>query len=223
MRAARRHRLVIVMFLILAIVFSDCMPMQVHAETTLEKLEKAKQEKNKTENAKNSTQEQKNALQITQNSLLGKLGSLNDELATISGNLQDLEHQIEDKESEITNTQAELEQAKIEEEKQYDAMKLRIQYAYENGNVGVLDSIFTSSDLSDMVNKSEYVDQVYKYDKNMLAELISIKDTIDKCEQALKEELDDVEVRDLKANWSNALEPTSGIYQQITNDVTGTY
>ncbi len=42
-------------------------------------------------------------------------------------------------------------------------------------------------------------------------------------EQVKFQELDDIEVRDLEANWSNALEPTSGIYRQITNDVTGTY
>lgn len=42
-------------------------------------------------------------------------------------------------------------------------------------------------------------------------------------EQAKFQELGDVEVRDLESNWSNALEPTSGIYRQITNDVTRTY
>jgi len=42
-------------------------------------------------------------------------------------------------------------------------------------------------------------------------------------EQVKFQELDDVEIKDLESNWSNALEPTSGVYQQITNDVTGTY
>lgn len=42
-------------------------------------------------------------------------------------------------------------------------------------------------------------------------------------EQVKFQELNDVEVRDLESNWSNALDPTSGVYRQITNDVTGTY
>ena len=42
-------------------------------------------------------------------------------------------------------------------------------------------------------------------------------------EQVKFQELDDVEIKDLESNWSNAFEPTSGVYQQITNDVTGTY
>ena len=42
-------------------------------------------------------------------------------------------------------------------------------------------------------------------------------------EQVKFQELDDVEIMDLESNWSNALEPTSGVYQQITNDVTRNY
>ena len=42
-------------------------------------------------------------------------------------------------------------------------------------------------------------------------------------EQVKFQELDDVEVKDLESNWGNAMEPTSGIYRQITNDATGVY
>ena len=54
--------------------------MTTHAETTLQKLQKAKEEKNKTQQAKDNTQERKDSLKITQNSLLGQLSSLNDDL-----------------------------------------------------------------------------------------------------------------------------------------------
>jgi len=54
--------------------------MTTHAETTLQKLQKAKEEKNKTQQAKDNTQERKDSLEITQNSLLGQLSSLNDDL-----------------------------------------------------------------------------------------------------------------------------------------------
>ncbi len=47
--------------------------MTTHAETTLQKLQKAKEEKNKTQQAKDNTQERKDSLKITQNSLLGQL------------------------------------------------------------------------------------------------------------------------------------------------------
>lgn len=42
-------------------------------------------------------------------------------------------------------------------------------------------------------------------------------------EQVKFQELGAVEVRNLESNWSNTLDPTSGIYRQITNDVTETY
>ena len=57
--------------------------MTTHAETTLQKLQKAKEEKNKTQQAKDNTQERKDSLEITQNSLLGQLSSLNDDLEQI--------------------------------------------------------------------------------------------------------------------------------------------
>lgn len=217
MRAARRHRLVIVMFLILAIVFSDCMPMQVHAETTLEKLEKAKQEKNKTENAKNSTQEQKNALQITQNSLLGKLGSLNDELATISGNLQDLEHQIEDKESEITNTQAELEQAIDTENKQYETMKLRIRFMYEKGDNTFLEMLLSASSFGDFLNKSDYIERLNRYDRKMLEQFKETRREVEETKARLETELE--ELNDMKEKANAEKGRVSGLVNQTANSV----
>ena len=40
--------------------------MTTHAETTLQKLQKAKEEKNKTQQAKDNTQERKDSLKITE-------------------------------------------------------------------------------------------------------------------------------------------------------------
>ncbi len=59
----------------------------VYAETTLERLQKAKVEKEKTEDAKEDTEDRKESLEITKNSLLGQLSTLNDELAQVSTNL----------------------------------------------------------------------------------------------------------------------------------------
>ncbi len=56
----------------------------VYAETTLERLQKAKVEKEKTEDAKEDTEDRKESLEITKNSLLGQLSTLNDELAQVS-------------------------------------------------------------------------------------------------------------------------------------------
>ena len=77
--------------LITAITAAGSISVTAHAESTLEKLQKAKEEKNKTENAKNDTQEHKQSLEITQNSLLGQLSNLNDNLSEVSNKLQGLE------------------------------------------------------------------------------------------------------------------------------------
>ena len=217
MRAARRHRCVIVMFLILTIVFSESIPMQVNAETTLEKLEKAKQEKNKTEDAKNSTQEQKAALQITQNSLLGKLGSLNDELATISGNLQDLEHQIADKESEITKTQTELEQAINTEQEQYETMKLRIRFMYEKGDNTFLEMLLSASSFGDFLNKSDYIEKLNRYDRKMLEQFKETRKEVEETKARLEKELE--ELNDMKEQANAEKGRVSGLVKQTANSV----
>ena len=49
-------------------------------------------------------------------------------------------------------------------------MKLRIQYMYENGNVSFADSIMTSKDASQLLNRAEYASQIASYDRKMLKE-----------------------------------------------------
>ena len=129
MKSTRKHRRALLILLAAVIVCVAQPSIPVHAETTLEKLQKAKEEKEKTEAAKGNTEKQKESLQITQNSLLGKLGALNDDLEVVSNNLADLERQIDVKEQEITQTQEVLAEAITAEENQYESMKQRIRFS----------------------------------------------------------------------------------------------
>ena len=158
---------------VLAVVLSASLAgsssLPVHAETTLERLQRAKEEKEKTEEAKDDTQERKDSLQITKNSLLGELGTLNDNLAEVSANLEKIEADIVTKEAEITQAQADLEQAKIVEQEQYANMKLRIKTMYESGaSYGYLNFLFNSESFADFLNKSDYIEQINLYDQKML-------------------------------------------------------
>ncbi len=62
-----------------------------------------------------------------------------------------------------------LEEAKEEEQKQYDAMKLRIQYLYENStDNSIWSAILESNGLSDMLNRIEYATDLYKSDRELM-------------------------------------------------------
>ena len=118
---------------VMAVVTAGSVPHPVYAETTLERLQKAKAEKEKTEDAKENTEERRESLEITKNSLLGQLSSLNDDLAQVSTNLEGIEANIAAKEEEIAQTEAELAEAIRVQNEQYENMKLRIKAMDERG------------------------------------------------------------------------------------------
>ena len=175
--------------------------LPVHAETTLERLQRAKEEKEKTEEAKDDTQERKDSLQITKNSLLGELGTLNDNLAEVSANLEKIEADIVTKEAEITQAQADLEQAKIVEQEQYANMKLRIKTMYESGaSYGYLNFLFNSESFADFLNKSDYIEQINLYDQKMLRKYEESRKDVELKQAQLEEELEALHVLQEEAN-----------------------
>lgn len=184
-----------VLAVVLSVSLAGSSSMSVHAETTLERLQRAKEEKEKTEEAKDNTQERKDSLQITKNSLLGELGTLNDNLAEVSANLEKIEADIIAKEAEITQAQADLEQAKIVEQEQYENMKLRIKTMYESGaSYGYMNFLFSSGNFTDFLNKSDYIEQINKYDQKMLQKYEESRKDVELKQAQLEEELEGLHV-----------------------------
>lgn len=192
MKSAGKHRRAILIFLAVVIISTGNAPIQVQAETTLEKLQKAKEEKEKTQAAKGNTQQQMESLQITQNSLLGKLGALNDDLEVVSSNLADIERQIDVKEQEIEQTREALAEAIAIEENQYESMKLRIQFMYERGSRTYLDMLLAASGLSELLNQGDYIEELTRYDRKMLSQFQETRQYVEEVEEQLNVELDDL-------------------------------
>lgn len=192
MKSTRKHRRALLILLAAVIVCVAQPSIPVHAETTLEKLQKAKQEKEKTEAAKENTEGKKHSLQITQNSLLGKLGALNDDLEVVSNNLADLERQIDVKQQEIVQTQEMLSEAITAEENQYESMKLRIQFMYERGNQTYLDMLLSATGFGDLLNKGDYIEELTRYDREMLIQFQKTRAYVEQVEAQLNVELQDL-------------------------------
>ena len=217
MKSTRKHRRAFLIFLAVVMVFVGNAPMQVHAETTLEKLQKAKEEKEKTEAAKGSTEQQKESLQITQNSLLGKLGSLNDDLEVVSNNLADIERQIDVKEQEIAQTKEDLAQAIATEEEQYESMKLRLQFMYERGSKTYLDMLLAATGFGDLLNKGDYIEALSKYDRNKLIEFQETRKHVEEVEAQLQVELEDLNALQVQATEEQ--DRVSALVKQTANSV----
>lgn len=119
--------------------------------------------------------------------------SLAGQLETILADVAELETQISEKEEELSVKEEELIQAQIDENDQYEAMKKRIKYMYENGNTEFFEILFTSESLSDFINNAEYISTISEYDRDMLVEFQKIVKTVEEEEAALQEEYAELE------------------------------
>lgn len=214
------HRRSVAVLLAAAVVIASAASMSrpVYAETTLERLQKAKEEKEKTEDAKEDTENRKDSLEITQNSLLGQLSTLNDELAQISTNLEGIEADITAKESEIAQTEAELEEAIRVQDEQYVNMKLRIKAMYEQGGTdGYLGILFSSASFSEFLNKSDYIDRIHAYDRKMLQQFQNTRKYVEETKVRLNAEL--AALNDLRAKAEEEKNRVDGLVSQTSANV----
>jgi len=126
-------------------------------------------------------------------SILDAIAELDAQVTEYTNEITDLEAQQTQLEADIETKQTELTAAQEKEQEQYEAMKERIKYSYENGNPSYLDVLFSTSDISDIVNQAEYADQIYSYDKNMFDDLVETRQTIADTKAGLEKDLKDVE------------------------------
>ncbi len=82
--------------------------------------------------------------------------------------IDELELEISDHEQKLAQTQQMLVQVKAQEAEQYDTMKKRIRYLYENGETNFLDVLFGQGSLTDMLNEMEYRAAITEYDNGLL-------------------------------------------------------
>lgn len=125
-----------------------------------QKLKEEKEKKKDTENRIGESQNELDSLRNTTNGLKGELSDLNDNLEEVSANLDDLEGKIAAKNEEIEKTQAELEEAKQIEADQYAAMKKRIQFMYERQDYVLMETLFSSANYAELLNRSAYIESL---------------------------------------------------------------
>lgn len=121
---------------------------------------------------------------------------LQDQLADLLIDMDETETALIEKGEEILQEQANLANMEALKEVQYEQMKARIKYMYENGkDVTVLMQVLSMEDVAESLNKYEYAEKITEYDRKQLEAYINnireIEDTIARLEveQAELEEL----------------------------------
>ena len=80
-----------------------------------------------------------------------------------------LQKDITSKQAEIEQNQKDLAAAQEKQQEQYDAMKKRIQFMYENSaEDNIWTAIIESNGITDMLNRIEYVSDVYDSDRALM-------------------------------------------------------
>ena len=116
------------------------------------------------------------------------IDSLESKKQELENYLSDLNTQYEDLTNAISELSIQAGEKEDELNKQYDDMKLRIQYMYENGGTSALTTLLSSKDLSEFLNNAENVAKISQYDRNMLEKCENLQNTIKDQETTAKEE-----------------------------------
>lgn len=189
------------------------------AEASATSLKEAQNEKKALERELKEAQQMIEDLKNTKGDIESKVAELNKQLLNISARITDLENQLAQKSEDITKTKAELEEARLREIQQYEDMKVRIQFMYENGQTSYLDALLTAEDFSTFLNAAEYISQIQSYDRQKLTEYQETVQSITDMEAQLEQEY--TEIESLKKTVENEKASVASMMRQKESELAG--
>lgn len=141
-------------------------------EKVYAKTQKQKDAEKKKSQAEQNLKDKKNEInglkdqqQTTADDIKNKSAKLDEILAA----QKKLQSDITSKQAEIEQNQKDLAAAQEKQQEQYDAMKKRIQFMYENSaEDNIWTAIIESKGITDMLNRIEYVSDVYDSDRALM-------------------------------------------------------
>lgn len=133
------------------------------------------------------------SLESKKQELENYLSDLNTQYEELTNAISELSIQAGEKENQLKEIKKELKSAKKAAQKQYEDMKLRIQYMYENGGTSALETLLSSKDLAEFLNNAENVSKISQYDRKMLEKYENLQQMITEREEAAQQEKEAIE------------------------------
>ena len=160
--------------LVLATVLTAATVLPCYGASTKEKISNAQAEQA-------AAQSQLDSIQSRIDELNSKKGQSEEYLSELNQQLDDLQNRLQELQDQ--------EDAKAKEEEQYEAMKLRIQYMYENssGN-GYMAMLFSSKSISELISRAEYIQKISDFDRDLMQEYEDTVDQVKEKETQVQEE-----------------------------------
>lgn len=185
------------------------------------------QQVNKNQNALNQVNQQISKYEAERDEYLSYLDDQKSEMINLMKDIVYYEQAVAGKEDSINKATDDLNEASAERDAQYEAMMIRIQYMYESGsNDNYLLMLLTSQDFTDLLNRAEYVDSLYAYDREMLtdyerlvADITTMRTNLENEKAELEEQQVILEEHRVELNRIMAeLEDTISDYDQLVAD-----
>lgn len=144
---------------------------------------------NKKQQAEENLQDVENEIENIENQqqdLEAKIEQTRKNLSALIQQQNELKSEIEETQVVIEQTRLDLELAKEEEQKQYEAMKIRLQYMYESSTSdNVWTAILESDGITDFLNRMEYITKIYNADRELTEQYKQIVAEVEEKEEQL--------------------------------------
>lgn len=177
------------LYVILAFILCLSVVEPISATTISELQEDVRKNKEQLKDAEKQVSEAKEA----QEGVGEEIEEMDAELVSLITDINLIEEAITQKEEEIAATQVDYDAAVAEKDEQYAAMKIRIQFMYEKGDSSYLNMFFGAANMGDMVNKAKYVEDLYNYDRRLLAEYEATVQRVQELWDTLEEDKSELE------------------------------
>ena len=168
-------------------------PAAVFASSTEEQIADAQAQKDAAQAELAQEQANMASLESKKQELESYLEELNAQYTDLTNSVSELGIQAAEKEDELKTLKAQLEEAKATSDKQYEDMKKRIVYMYENGSASMLELLLSSEDLAQFLNRAENIAQISQYDRDMLAKYKALQADIKAQEEQAEKEAQNID------------------------------
>ena len=177
-----------------------CILGNVYVPVSGATLQEIQEQKEKAEREKEEAQEELETVRDDIDAITEEAEALSEEIEELDAELVDLilsvdllEQDIVSKENDIEITRQEFEEAQNQVASQEEAMKKRIKFMYEKGQESYLELLIESKSMAEAVNKMEYSEKLYAYDRLLLEQYQIAKQEVAAKELQLQEELSELE------------------------------
>lgn len=152
-------------------------------------ISQAQQEKKKLESSVSDIKAMVADLEKSKNNLESYVTELDQKLTELEDKIEELQGQIEAKQQEVAQAKEELELAEEVAQSQYDGMKARLKFLYENGvSDSYMEILLSAGSFAGMLDQAEYIERLSAYDKRKLLEYRQSVEYTKLCKEMYEEE-----------------------------------